>query len=135
MGERLRVEWDVAGLPARAIVPSLLLQPLLENAIGHGIEPLPAGGTVTVQGWVDGDTVVLEVANPVPADGAGSTRRGNRMALDNVRQRLGLAFPGRSGVDVQEGDGRFRVRLWFPLVVHERSDDAGAASPPPDRVS
>jgi two-component system sensor histidine kinase AlgZ len=135
MGDRLSVKWDVAGLPARAIVPSLLLQPLLENAIGHGIEPLPSGGTVTVQGWVDGDTIVLEVANPLPADGAGPARRGNRMALDNVRQRLELAFPGHSGVDVRDAEDRFCVRLWFPLVLHDRSEGEDSASRPADRVS
>jgi two-component system sensor histidine kinase AlgZ len=119
LGERLHVRWDVAALPARAIVPSLLLQPLLENAIGHGIEPLPAGGTVVVRGWQDGDALVLEVTNPV-AVGAGATgaapRKGNRMALDNIRERLELAFPGRSGVAVREEAGLYSVRLRFPRV-------------------
>jgi two-component system sensor histidine kinase AlgZ len=127
MGERLRVEWDVAALPARAVVPSLMLQPLLENAIGHGIEPLPAGGTVTVRGWLDAETIVLEVENPLPRDGTAPARKGNRMALDNVRQRLELAFPGRSGVEVRDADGRFTVRLWFPHVRHDHAgehDDA-----------
>ena len=122
MGERLRVEWDVAGVPARATVPSLVLQPLLENAIGHGIEPSPAGGTVTVRGWCEGDSIVFEVANPLPAAVAAPPRKGNRMALDNVRERLELAFPGRSGLDVLDGDGRFCVRLRFPYVGDGRSE-------------
>lgn len=50
LGERLRVEWDVARLPMRALVPALTVQPLLENAIYHGIEPLPDGGTIRVSG-------------------------------------------------------------------------------------
>jgi two-component system sensor histidine kinase AlgZ len=124
MGERLRVDWDVRRVPARAIVPSLLLQPLLENAIGHGIEPLPGGGAVTVRGWLEGDSIVFEVTNPLPPDGTGATRKGNRMALDNVRERLELAFPGRSGIEVQDGDGRFCVRLRFPYVGDGRADDA-----------
>ena len=136
MGERLRVDWDVAAVPARAIVPSLLLQPLLENAIGHGIEPLPGGGTVTVRGWCEGDSVVFEVANPLPASGAGSSRKGNRMALDNVRERLELAFPGRSGLEVQDGDGRFCVRLRFPYVGDGRvGPAAGPTQEPFARVS
>jgi two-component system sensor histidine kinase AlgZ len=122
MGERLRVEWDVATVPARAIVPSLVLQPLLENAIGHGIEPLPDGGTVTVRGWCEDDSIVFEVANPLPANGAASSRKGNRMALDNVRERLELAFPGRSSLEVWDGDGRFCVRLRFPYVGDGRAD-------------
>jgi two-component system, LytTR family, sensor histidine kinase AlgZ len=129
MGDRLEVRWDVATLPARARVPSLLLQPLLENAIGHGIEPLPSGGTVTVRGWLaDTDSIVIEVTNPLPANGAASTRRGNRIALDNVRQRLELAFPGRATVEVRDGDGLFNVRLRFPRVGDEHGDDEVAAT-------
>ena len=136
MGERLRVDWDVATVPPRAIVPSLLLQPLLENAINHGIEPSPGGGTVTVRGWREDDSIVFEVANPLPANGAASPRKGNRMALDNVRERLELAFPGRSGLEVRDGDGRFCVRLRFPYVGDGRAGPtAGPAQEPAARVS
>ena len=55
-------------MPADALVPSLLMQPLLENAIGHGIESLPEGGTVTVHGRVDGETIEIGVSNPLPPD-------------------------------------------------------------------
>ena len=116
LGDRLQVRWQVGDLPPRAIVPSLLLQPLLENAIGHGIEPLPEGGTVQVRGRVDGDEVTLEVTNPV-SQTAKAVRAGNKMALDNVRQRLELVFPGRSSVDVDDAGDEYRVRLRFPLVT------------------
>ena len=116
LGERLQVRWKVAELPPDAIVPSLLLQPLLENAIGHGIEPLPEGGTVTVQGRSEGNQVVIEISNPVSAT-ARSVRNGNRMALDNIRQRLELAFPGRASVTVDDGGEHYRVTLRFPLVM------------------
>jgi two-component system sensor histidine kinase AlgZ len=123
LGDRLAVRWDVGSLPARALVPSLLLQPLLENAIGHGIEPLPAGGAVVVRGWQDGATLVLEVTNPVAAARAvDSPRKGNRMALDNIRQRLELAFPGHASVEVRDEAGLYSVRLRFPRV----GDDASA---------
>jgi len=118
LGDRLQVLWDVAELPAQAVVPSLLLQPLLENAVGHGIEPLPGGGTVTVRGRVDGQTMVIEFTNPVAPSGRKS-RPGNRMALDNIRQRLELAFPGLSSVEVQESADSYRVQLRFPLVMAE----------------
>jgi len=116
LGERLQVRWNVADLPSDAIVPSLLLQPLLENAIGHGIEPLPQGGTVTVLGRCDGDEIVVEIENPVSAT-ARAVRSGNRMALDNIRQRLELVFPGRSGVEVADSADAYRVRLRFPLEL------------------
>jgi two-component system sensor histidine kinase AlgZ len=122
LGARLQVNWDVSQLPARAVVPSLLLQPLLENAIGHGIEPLPHGGTVDVRGRLEGHAVVIEVTNPtVAADARRPTTRGNRMALDNIRQRLDLAFPGRSGVEVADEDRRYTVRLRFPRTGDENA--------------
>jgi two-component system sensor histidine kinase AlgZ len=116
LGGRLQVRWKVADLPAQAIVPSLLLQPLLENAIGHGIEPLPEGGTVTVEGHTEGGEVSIEVSNPVSAT-ARAVRSGNRMALDNIRQRLDLAFPGRASVEVDESAAAYKVRIRFPLVA------------------
>ncbi|MBP9590642.1 MAG: histidine kinase [Steroidobacteraceae bacterium] len=116
LGDRLKVRWQVGDLPVRALVPSLLLQPLLENAIGHGIEPLPEGGTVRVEGRADDDEVSIEVSNPV-SQTARTVRSGNRMALDNIRQRLELAFPGRSSVVVEETADAYRVRLRFPLVL------------------
>ncbi len=124
LGERLRVRWKVAELPPDAIVPSLLLQPLLENAIGHGIEPLPEGGTVTVEGRRDGDAVLIAISNPVSAT-AKAVRNGNRMALDNIRQRLELAFPGRASVAVDDGGELYRVTLRFPLVLDPARADRG----------
>jgi two-component system sensor histidine kinase AlgZ len=128
LGERLQVRWDIAGLPFETLVPSLLLQPLLENAIGHGIEALPAGGTVEITGRVRDGTVLLEVSNPTPlVPVAAPGRRGHGIALDNIRQRLELAFPGRSAVEVDAGAGRYCVRLRFPLVL----DSAGAPAAAP----
>ena len=116
LGDRLQVRWKVADLPAEAIVPSLLLQPLLENAIGHGIEPLPEGGTVMIEGHAEGGIATIEVSNPVSAT-ARAVRAGNRMALDNIRQRLDLAFPGRASVEVDESSTTYRVKIRFPLVA------------------
>ncbi len=122
LGDRLKVKWRVADLPVNAAVPSLLLQPLLENAIGHGIEPLPEGGTVDVTGHLDGGIVSIEVANPL-AHGERAPSSGNRMALDNIRQRLDLAFPGESSVEVEEAADRYIVRLRFPLTNTHRATD------------
>jgi len=115
LGSRLDVHWDVDTLPPNAMVPGLLLQPLLENAISHGIEPLPQGGTVTVVGRIADGMISLEVGNPVSAR-ARSTRPGHRMALDNIRQRLELVFPGRASVSVDDAGDAYRVTLRFPLV-------------------
>jgi two-component system, LytTR family, sensor histidine kinase AlgZ len=74
LGERLTVNWDVAELPMRAFVPGLTVQPLLENAIYHGIESLDRGGTVTVSGRVVDGRVEILVANPVAPPRAGTTK-------------------------------------------------------------
>lgn len=114
LGDRLRVEWDVAELPMSVQVPGLIVQPLLENAIYHGIENLDAGGTVDIRGRVEGEQIAITVTNPYDAAAPGSTREGNRLALDNIRERLELAYGGRARIDVERGDGRFEVTLRFP---------------------
>jgi two-component system sensor histidine kinase AlgZ len=117
LGDRLAVTWDVGGLPMRAFVPGLTVQPLLENAIYHGIEPLEHGGTVTVSGRVVGGEVEIVVSNPVAENAAaGEQRSGNRLALDNIRQRLELAYGGRGSLTVDQQPDRYRVTLRFPFT-------------------
>jgi len=113
LGSRLNVRWDVNELPMRALIPSLVIQPLLENAIYHGIELLPDGGEVVVSGSRDGDFLVISMSNPV-AVGEARARSGNKMAMTNIQQRFELAYDGRGAVDIEEGDGVFSVRLRFP---------------------
>jgi two-component system sensor histidine kinase AlgZ len=113
LGERLSIDWRLDGVPLDARMPRLTLQPLVENAIYHGIEPRDEGGTVSVQGSYQGDRVEIEIRNPLPADGI-SGRSGRQMALENVRERLALAWPGRAGLEHgREGEG-YRVLLYFP---------------------
>ncbi len=115
LGSRLAVSWDVAELPMRAFVPGLTVQPLLENAIYHGIEPLENGGTVTVKGSVVGGEIEIVVSNPVAPPRAGAEERaGNRIALDNIRQRLDLAYGGRGSLTIDQEPDRYRVTMRFP---------------------
>ena len=115
LGNRLQVVWDVEGLPLRAEVPSLIIQPLLENAVYHGIEMLPAGGTVRITGRLVQQQIQIEVRNPVPPAGH-AEREGNRMALENIRQRLELAWPGRAQVEARIEGSEFCARLVFPYA-------------------
>ena len=113
LGDRLRVRWDISGLPMRARIPSLTVQPLLENAIYHGIELLPEGGEVVVCGKRVDDMLNISITNPVAA---GQTREksGNKMAMANIRQRFELAYDGHASVEVREADNEFSVHLVFP---------------------
>jgi two-component system sensor histidine kinase AlgZ len=116
LGTRLAVDWQVDGLPMDAPVPALMLQPLLENAVYHGIEPLEKGGTIRVAGRLDGRRVTLTIDNPV-APRVIARRAGHRIGLENVRQRLELMFPGEADVEVIEAPERFVVTLRFPALA------------------
>jgi two-component system, LytTR family, sensor histidine kinase AlgZ len=115
LGERLKVRWNVAELPMRAFVPGLTVQPLLENAIYHGIEPLEHGGTVTVTGRVSNGRIEIVVANPVaPPRSDAVEHAGNRLALENIRQRLELAYGAEGAIEVEQPAGEYRVTIRFP---------------------
>ena len=116
LGDRLKVRWDIDELPMRALIPSLTIQPLLENAIYHGIELLPEGGAVTVTGRRVDDSLDICIRNPVATNEARHSG-GNKMAMANIRQRFELAYGSRSRVDIENGDDAFSVRLSFPLEV------------------
>lgn len=118
LGERLHVRWELgegeggreALLEAR--VPPLLLQPLLENAVYHGIEPAAQAGEVVVRLVRHGKELRLEVDNPV-CD-AGGHHAGNRMALDNIRERLMLFYDLEAGLEINDDGRRYRVRIRLP---------------------
>jgi len=113
LGDRLRVDWQVDSLPMDAQVPALILQPLLENAVYHGIEPLKAGGTIRVTGRQDGKYAIITIGNPVEPKLV-ARRAGHQIGLDNVRQRLELMFHGEADVEVIETPEHFMVTLRFP---------------------
>ena len=118
LGERLTVNWNVSELPMRALIPSLTIQPLLENAIYHGIELLPNGGEVTINGVRTADNLEIEICNPVPLDPP-TDKGGNQMALSNIRQRFELAYGTKAAVTVDESDDAFRIKLMFPFEERE----------------
>ncbi len=113
LGDRLNVRWQLGDLPMRARIPNLTIQPLLENAIYHGIELLPEGGDVVVEGRRDGKSLEIRISNPV-ADGKERDKIGNRMAMSNIRQRFELAYGSRGSVDIDDSNNRFVVTLRFP---------------------
>ena len=114
LGERLQVAWKIDPLPRDALVPGLMLQPLLENAIYHGIEPRSEGGTVTVTGEVSNHLITIVVRNPV--GDARSGRGGNQLALANIRERLSLMYGEQALVKSGRFDSEYIVTLRFPYV-------------------
>lgn len=111
LGERLKVEWRCDNAPASALIPAMLLQPLLENAVYHGIEPKPAGGVIGVDIFTRGQQLHMVVRNPVEE----TPRPGNSMALSNIRERLRLHFDVEARLSTHEAGGEFHVQVVMPL--------------------
>jgi two-component system sensor histidine kinase AlgZ len=110
-GERLDVEWAIDPEAAKAKVPSLLLQPLVENAVKHGVEPSAIGAQVKVSTQRRGSVVVIKVTNTVPA---GQGRPGHGIAQDNVRERLRLLHDVQAQFRTALKDGIYQVRVEVP---------------------
>lgn len=110
-GDRLRVEWSLDPLADTARLPPLLLQPLVENAVRHGVEPSPSGAQIKISTQRRGSTVVLKVTNTVPA---GQGEQGHGVALDNVRDRLRLLHDVQCRFQTVLKNGLYQVRIEVP---------------------
>jgi two-component system sensor histidine kinase AlgZ len=128
LGDRLRVEWDIQQMPGEARLPTLILQPLLENAVYHGIEPSMATGTVVIRIFRAGNEVHTLLSNPVPA--GGERKQGNRIAVDNIRERLQLFFDAEARMRIREHEGRYEVSIRVPYTDTDRRASPGAGTPP-----
>jgi two-component system sensor histidine kinase AlgZ len=113
LGERLQVEWQLDTIPQDLQIPSLILQPLLENAIYHGIQPLPEGGLVRVQGEFRDAQCLITISNPLPKQGH-QQAEGNHMAVDNIRHRLAALYGKRARLSLQSDEDHFVTSLSFP---------------------
>jgi len=138
MGKRLNVRWQIHDLPDDVLIPPLLLQPLLENAVYHGIEPLQQGGNIDIVLRRSGDELQIKVENPCPSfaerqrmgDTTGTfelaqlaqqamgkqPHDGNKMALRNIRERLSLLFDVEARYKVEAGKDFYRVEIVMPYV-------------------
>ena len=127
LGERLQVEWDIDPDLLDVEVPSLCIQPLAENAVYHGIEPLPEGGKICISALHSGSALMLSVSNPLLPELPASNRqnqvnsKGNQMAQDNIKQRLKLVYANRGAFLINDTKDQYTVSLSIPLdVKHER---------------
>ena len=115
LGDRLRVSWRTEGMPKDALVPPLVLQPLVENAVYHGIEPSPEGGEIAIDVGLAGGQLQMTLSNPMP----GETRRtaGNKMAVANIRERLQLHFDAEASMHSEVSGGTYRVTIRMPYLT------------------
>jgi two-component system, LytTR family, sensor histidine kinase AlgZ len=119
LGERLRITWELDAAPSDALLPPLVLQPLLENAVYHGVEPATEPGEVLVRIERRGDRVLARIENALID--AEAERAGNRMALDNIRERLALFFDAEARMDTRAEGGRYRVEIDMPYLTRART--------------
>ena len=125
LGDRLEVKWNISGDVASVVVPSLLLQPLIENAIYHGVQPLQEGGVVDVDVHIMGGDVQLAVSNPLPLEPpSGRKTQGNGIAMDNMKRRLEAYYGPKARIFIVAQAGRFSVQLQFPAAVEKKSTNA-----------
>jgi LytS/YehU family sensor histidine kinase len=115
-GARLSVVRSVDPECDGCLVPPLLIQPLVENAIRHGIAPLIEGGTVRLDVHRAGEAIEITLENPVDPIGGASVQSGAGLGLENVRSRLAKLFSSQAAVNVSRSEGHFQVRLRFPCI-------------------
>lgn len=116
LGDRLQVQWNTDKMPTDALIPPLVLQPLLENAVYHGIEPLTEGGTIEVRIYREDRELHLQVGNPVSPTGK-LHDAGHKMALSNIRERLSLLFDVEADYQVERQADYYSVHILIPYVT------------------
>jgi two-component system, LytTR family, sensor histidine kinase AlgZ len=114
LDQRLHVEWDIGTFPRRAAMPVLTLQPLLENAVRHGIEALPGGGTVAVKLWEESGDIHIRVDNPYPTKSKTRPDAPSR-SLDNIHQRLQSHYGEAARLNAHGENGQFSVTVVIPM--------------------
>jgi two-component system LytT family sensor kinase len=132
-GEKLRVVKEIAPETLDVVVPSMLLQPLIENSIKHGLEPRISGGTVILRSCItegrllleiEDDGVGIEPAGATMAPVSGLVREGSGIGMRNVRERMHVLYGEEASVEIVSRPGRgTKVRLLMPLASREESDE------------
>jgi two-component system sensor histidine kinase AlgZ len=131
LGDRLVIDWNVKSMPGDALVPPLVLQPLLENAVYHGIEPLLTPGVLSINIFLSRDEVHALLRNPYVAQGE-RHHAGNRMALDNIRERLALHFDAEASLESRINRDTYEVHIRMPYRTR-KPQPAGSGHAAPAR--
>jgi len=112
LGERLTVEWHIENMPRNALVPPLVLQPLLENAVYHGIEPSSRPGVIAINIFLRRGELHAILRNPYQL--TGNHHAGNKMAMDNIRERLALHFDAEASLESKVNRDTYEVHIRMP---------------------
>jgi len=120
LGDRLQVEWHIDQKLLDIEVPSLCIQPLAENAVYHGIEPMTEGGKILISALQIDNKLKLSVCNPLISEKQASTysKKGNQMAQENIRRRLKLVYGSTGEFIINDTKDNYIVSLIIPLDVN-----------------
>ena len=114
-GERLQVQWNIPATLPQAPIPALSIQPLVENAIKHGVEPSPSGGRIDIDVAIDTKMVSITIRNTLPGAGARSTA-GHNIGLNSVRARLQATLPYPANLDTRSDGQHYTATISLPIV-------------------
>ena len=115
LGNRLKIEWDLQNIPENMEIPALCLQPLVENAIYYGIEPITDGGIIKIKAHIDNNLLCLSVSNPIHAQSHMTKHKSNHMAQQNIRQRLLLTYGELADFTITETSQFYTVSILIPI--------------------
>ncbi|MDJ0806246.1 MAG: histidine kinase [Gammaproteobacteria bacterium] len=114
LGDRLQVVWDLQAMPESALMPPLVLQPLLENAVYHGVEPAVQGGKIVITGRYRKKRVNISIRNSLPQNSPPAERKGNRLAMENIRLRFSSLYEEEASLVESRIEGEYQVRIVIP---------------------
>lgn len=121
--DRLEVRWNIAPNALDALVPSFLLQPLVENAVRHGVAAISARSTIEINAEVEGAELRLSVTNDAPDAALREQTRGRGLGVANTRERLATLFGDRASLSLTESEGRVRAEVRMPYQRAAAADE------------
>ncbi len=110
--ERLNITWQIEEAAENALIPPLILQPLIENAVYHGIEPIPEGGEIVTSITTKRDELLIKITNP--CNEKNKSHNGNKMAVKNIKERLALHFDLEASIRHRTKDKQYTVNIRLP---------------------
>ncbi len=116
LGERLKIQWNIDNTLNNINIPALSLQPLVENAVYHGIEPLTEGGNITISTLKEGKHLIISIQNPVDHCSRKQHRKGNQMAQNNIKQRMTLIYGNKAEFITNDTKDTYTTIMKIPVT-------------------
>lgn len=125
LAERLDVEWAIDDIPGDALIPPLTIQPIIENAIYHGVENNIENSLIKISGTISNKKITIIISNPVTLKTQNKKHKGNHMAMENIQQRLAVYYGTQQSVSIEEDalNNQYLVHVQFPYRNVDEADE------------